>query len=58
MYDLGFIAPGAMAGRANAAAAVATTVESNINMYNNYYSPTAVISFSIVNTTEFSARVR
>ena len=54
MHDIGYVAPGPMAGRANAAAAA----EANINMYSNYYSPTAVISFSLVNTTEFSARVR
>jgi hypothetical protein len=55
MNSTGYVAPGSMAGRAALAAAAA---ESNINMYNNYYSPTAIISFSIVNTTEFSARVR
>jgi hypothetical protein len=58
MNSTGYVAPGSMAGRANAAAALAAAAESNINMYNNYYSPTAIISFSIVNTTEFSARVR
>lgn len=58
MNATGFVAPGSMAARANAAAALAAAAESNINMYNNYYSPTAIISFSIINTTEFSARVR
>lgn len=41
-----------------AAPGVPNVVDNRINMYNNQYSPTAVISFSLVNTTEFSAKVR